>query len=650
MNFRFFNFFLTIWCVSANFLFGVLPVITGLNPSVGPATGATNVTISGSGFTGTTTVDFGTTPAAFFVVNSDSTITVISPPHIPQVISVTVTTPGGTSADNENSFFTYQGNWQAYVSSGDDDIVSVINVSTNAVTATVPVGDRPDGLALTPDGAEVIVANHNDDTISVIQTLTNTVSNTILSTGSAPSSVSITPDGTQAYVSNFFGASVTAIDISTNTVNATIPVGLNPTVISIMPNGTQAFVPNSVDTTVSVIDPATNLVIATPIVGTAPNAIGITPDETKAYVVNIGSGNVSVIDTATDLVITTILVGASPSAIAITPDGTEAYVTNEGDGNVSVIDTATDLVVDTISVGASPVCLIITPDGTRVYVVNSNDGTVSVIDVASHSVTDTITVGGGPVSIAITPDGKQIYISNNDDSTVSVINTTTNTASTIPVGSEPQVIGITPDQAPLARFSGNVQPVGAPSTFDASGSVSPTGLIANYFWDFGDSTTLSTTNPIVTHTYTAPGTFTVTLIVTNTAGTSLDQIFNFSAYSIFTQFGAGIPLTNNGGPTAETSQVFEIIIIAPPTNVVGRVCKQEFVASNAFVKILTWDPSVTADVVSYDIRRNGVLIANVLASGPLFFADPGRCNQADVYTITAITNTGLESTPVTVVI
>ena len=53
--------------------------------------------------------------------------------------------------------------------------VSVIDTATNTVTATVAVGNLPVGVAVTPDGAHVYVANGFDGTVSVIATATNTV-------------------------------------------------------------------------------------------------------------------------------------------------------------------------------------------------------------------------------------------------------------------------------------------------------------------------------------------------------------------------------------------------------------------------------------------------------------------------------------------
>ena len=46
-----------------------VPTVTGLSPATGPVGGGTTVTITGSGLGDATTVDFGNTPAASFVVS-----------------------------------------------------------------------------------------------------------------------------------------------------------------------------------------------------------------------------------------------------------------------------------------------------------------------------------------------------------------------------------------------------------------------------------------------------------------------------------------------------------------------------------------------------------------------------------------------------
>ncbi|WP_054811934.1 IPT/TIG domain-containing protein [Nocardia arizonensis] len=73
-----------------------MPTITSLAPTSGPATGGTSVTITGTGFTGFTTVRFGAT-ATTFTLDSATQITAIAPGGEVGDVQVTVTTEEGVS-------------------------------------------------------------------------------------------------------------------------------------------------------------------------------------------------------------------------------------------------------------------------------------------------------------------------------------------------------------------------------------------------------------------------------------------------------------------------------------------------------------------------------------------------------------------------
>ena len=79
------------------------PIIRAFSPTGGPAAGGDTVTITGSGFTGTTSVKFGAA-SAFLRVDSDRQITATSPPGTGPV-SVTVTTGAGSVTGDD---FTYR--------------------------------------------------------------------------------------------------------------------------------------------------------------------------------------------------------------------------------------------------------------------------------------------------------------------------------------------------------------------------------------------------------------------------------------------------------------------------------------------------------------------------------------------------------------
>jgi alpha-tubulin suppressor-like RCC1 family protein len=85
---------------------GVLPSVTSVSPNIGPKTGGTSVKVLGSHFTGATAVKFGTTNASSFTVNSDTSISAVSPPGL-GAVHVTVVTPEGTTITTSADEFGY---------------------------------------------------------------------------------------------------------------------------------------------------------------------------------------------------------------------------------------------------------------------------------------------------------------------------------------------------------------------------------------------------------------------------------------------------------------------------------------------------------------------------------------------------------------
>ena len=82
------------------------PTITEVTPNSGPDSGGTLVTITGTGFTGATEVDFGATAATNVTVLNTTTITANSPPGTGKV-DVIIVTSGGKSAASTDDQFSY---------------------------------------------------------------------------------------------------------------------------------------------------------------------------------------------------------------------------------------------------------------------------------------------------------------------------------------------------------------------------------------------------------------------------------------------------------------------------------------------------------------------------------------------------------------
>ena len=82
------------------------PTISKLEPAFGPGAGGTTVTITGSGFDEVTAVKFGSSAAASFKVESETTITAVSPPG-KGTVEVIVEAQGGVSASTFAAMFDY---------------------------------------------------------------------------------------------------------------------------------------------------------------------------------------------------------------------------------------------------------------------------------------------------------------------------------------------------------------------------------------------------------------------------------------------------------------------------------------------------------------------------------------------------------------
>jgi YVTN family beta-propeller protein len=292
------------------------------------------------------------------------------------------------------------------VCTGGVNTLWVIDTATGAVIGSqIPVGPNPYGVAVTPDGSTVYVANSGTNTVSVIATATNTVVGSPITLGGNPIGVAVTPDGSKVYVANQGnqGGTVSVIATATNTImGSPIPVGGGPQGVAVTPDGSKVYVANFGSNTVSVIATATNTVIGSPTVGNSPTGVAVTPDGSQVYVTNGGSGSVSVIRTSDNTVVATITVGTSPDGVAVTPDGKHVYVANTADGTVSVIRTSDNTVTGTPTVGTLPIGVAITPDGSQVYVANANPGgggSVSVIATSSNTVVNAITVGTSPIAL-----------------------------------------------------------------------------------------------------------------------------------------------------------------------------------------------------------------------------------------------------------
>jgi len=266
--------------------------------------------------------------------------------------------------------FNYDSSEEGVALSGDtlyfadtgNDTVAVINAADlnpdNYATppeTLIHVGFNPQGLAVTPGGSQVWVADTGPQTgqpslggISVISTASDTVTST-LSLPADPREIAFSPSGATAYVTT--GDGLLVIDTATVKVTAVIPGLGNPEDAAVSPDGKTVYVTNTVQGVVDVISAATNRVTGTIKVGQLPWQLVLSSDGSTLYVADGDSNAISVISTKSGTVTDTISDAGDPVSLALTPDGSQLWVGGLTSAIVTVFDTATDSFVGSFNVG-----------------------------------------------------------------------------------------------------------------------------------------------------------------------------------------------------------------------------------------------------------------------------------------------------------
>jgi YVTN family beta-propeller protein len=221
-----------------------------------------------------------------------------------------------------------------------------INSNPFAQDMFMPFSAVAAGLAISPDGTTLYVANYENDSLSIVNTSTRSVSNEIVFF--APGQT--TAIGEMPYwpvvLSNSQGAPVKTYVTSQR----------DGQVLSVNTSGSFKVIK----------------------VGGEPNRMVLSADQLRLYVSNGDLDEIEVIDTTKDVVKSRITLarpgynykGSSPNSLALSPDGTRLYATLGGENAVAVIDVASQQLLGRIPTGWYPSSVTVSADGKKLFVVN----------------------------------------------------------------------------------------------------------------------------------------------------------------------------------------------------------------------------------------------------------------------------------------
>jgi len=161
---------------------------------------------------------------------------------------------------------------KAYVTNKNDELfVSVIDLKARKMVGRIPAPNGTEGIVASPDGKQVLVADHLEPAILVVDTSTDTVVDKIVMKGNTKGmyKVRFTPDGSKVLAMNSSEGLITILSASNRHSDQHIlKVGKAPMGFAFTPDNKTALIANHGDGTVSVIDLQNSKVVSSFVGGT----------------------------------------------------------------------------------------------------------------------------------------------------------------------------------------------------------------------------------------------------------------------------------------------------------------------------------------------------------------------------------------------
>jgi DNA-binding beta-propeller fold protein YncE len=272
--------------------------------------------------------------------------------------------------------------------------VGVINSQSDNLVATIPVGNNPDAIAVTPDKSKLYVANQGSNSVSGFNTV-DLSSRTIIGGFNAPLWVVARSDSQRVYVLNGNGVVSTTDITSTTGPDSVIDASINAPGAAYMlydGNKNRLYIPGGSQLTMLDVSQSTPQPL-----GASPITIPIVPPSSRSAPGDSCFGTTPQPSTFT------------VAAVAALPDGSRAYVGayyEDTSGNfcpqVTVIDAVSNTIKSSIAIPGFPaydafcsaqssrpprfrITMAAGGDSTRAYLASCDGGMVNIIDTSNDT-------------------------------------------------------------------------------------------------------------------------------------------------------------------------------------------------------------------------------------------------------------------------
>lgn len=303
--------------------------------------------------------------------------------------------------------------------------------SLSPVGRSLPLGDLPLNIQVSPSGNLLAVTNNGQSTHS-IQLIDPGTEKLLYEqpVGKAWYGLKFSADGKKLYVSGANDNIILVYPVVNRKLGKadTLVLGkawpvekISPAGLDVDDKARRLYTVTREDNSLYVFDLSTRKLIHKTSLGHEAYGCLLSPDKSRLYISLWGSDKIAVYDTRTHQVISEITTQSHPNELIQTKSGRYLFVANANDNSVSVIDTRSDKVTEVISAALYPTkltgsttnALALSPDEKTLYIANANNNCLAVFNVSvpgnSHA-RGFIPTGWYPTSVRTS--GKKIFVSN----------------------------------------------------------------------------------------------------------------------------------------------------------------------------------------------------------------------------------------------
>ncbi len=270
----------------------------------------------------------------------------------------------------------------------------VFDKRARAVTAVLPTGKAPWGLALDPLRNRAYVALADEDLILIIDVASgDEIGRIRLSAGDSPRELALTPDGRLLLSANAGSNTASFLDTGSMIELGRVPAGEEPLSLLLDRSGKRAFAFSARSSSVTVLDLAMRAAIATVAVEAQPLRGQLDRAGTRLYVASATSAYLTVFSLPGLAVLKRVFVGLGVTALKVDPATDLVYVALRGEKRLAVYDPFSLIPVDYLDVPGAPSYLSIDDAQNALFLLLPESREVAVFDLTTKRILARFDVG-----------------------------------------------------------------------------------------------------------------------------------------------------------------------------------------------------------------------------------------------------------------